>query len=74
MADQTDPVLRPTTPDDEREVTCAVCGQPGILAEFDPVKGFRITHPGRLVACRVPPNPPGVVDGELAVPVEISDN
>lgn len=67
-------VLRPVTPAADREVTCAVCKQPGTLSEFDPVKGFLIVHEGREIPCRAPADPPGVVDGELAVPVEVSDN
>lgn len=66
--------LLPSSPAGEREVTCAVCGQPGVLEELDPARGFRISHPGRLIDCRAPLDPPGVVAGEVVVPVEISPN
>lgn len=56
------------------EVPCVVCGKPGYLMELDPEKGFLIAHRYSTFSCRAAPFPPGVVDGELVVPVEISEN
>lgn len=78
-SDEADDILRPTSPPEDREVTCGACGQPGVLEEFNPRTGFLISHPGRTVACRAPLEPThvdgGVVDGDVVeFPVEISDN